>query len=159
MSFNKHAGSAYSKINKSNTAPLCNLFSEQPHFLGQCGNGLFSLQIRDNYMRMLPDIARKGCYQLESKDPNAQISCDLQAILDQVNILATASLALRKHDVSTCLRKFLHKSVFFSGIYEKLDLKLKFIKWLSNWKIFVTAGTCFLAEFIDRLNILQITDM
>ena len=62
-------------------------------------------------MRMVPDIARKGCYQYEeSQDPDAKISCDLQVLLDQVNILASASVALRKHDVSICIMKFIHKS-------------------------------------------------
>ena len=61
----------------------------------------FCFQIRDNYWRMLPDVARKGCVLFEEdQDPDAGISCDLQNLLDQINILATASLALRQHDVS-----------------------------------------------------------
>ena len=35
-SFDKHAGSACSKINRGNTALLWNLFLEQPRFLGKC---------------------------------------------------------------------------------------------------------------------------
>ena len=69
------------------------------------------LQVRDGWQRMHPDIAKKGCLLLDTDpSPEVEICCDMEVLINQLNILTDASTALLSHSVRLIMLKDLPHS-------------------------------------------------